>query len=471
MADPWWLKVVIFYNFLVLIYFFALNTVYLLLLLLAALEIRYQSLKPRMGVARENSTDIVPTVGVFVPAYNEEQTIRSTIKALLNLEYPQLEVIVINDGSTDDTLAKLKQDFKLLPVSRQPATQISTEEVKQVYKSLLKDQLVVIDKANGGKADALNAGLNFTRSELFISVDADTLIEPGGLESLVEEYLTRDAQVVGVGGIVNIANGSKVVEGRVKKARIPSDFIPSMQIIEYLRAVLFGRMGWSRIEALPIISGAFGLFHTESVVETGGYRTDTVGEDMDLVIRLHRLMHEKDNNYSIVFTPKPVCWTQAPETLRSLHKQRSRWQRGLGESLVHNWDMIGKPQFGRIGMLALPFYLVFEFLGPLVEVTGTVVFAVSWALGWVNLDFALLFFLLAVLYGTLLSTATLVMGEWAFRIYDDFFDQLKLLGLALVENFGYRQAHAWWRFSGIIDFIKGKDTWGEMIRSPFEIDS
>ncbi len=459
---------VLIYNSLVLLYFFSINTGYMVLLGLASLELRHHIRRRTVDVCQGESCDLAPDVAILVPAYNEEATISSSLTSLQELDYPNLEFIVVNDGSSDDTLKEIKEKFRLVPVAREPENAVECEEVREVYKSVSDERILVVNKENGGKADALNAGLNYSRSDLFLAIDADSIIEKRALHRLVEPYLTTEKTVVGIGGIVRVANGCRIEGSQVKEAKLPSKLLPSIQVMEYIRAFLFGRTGWSKINSLPIVSGAFGLFRTETVKEIGGYRSETVGEDMDLVVRLHKYMREKGEDYTINFIPDPVCWTQVPSSLKVLSRQRNRWQRGLAEALTYNWKMIFNPKYGIIGLLGLPFFFIFELLGPLVEVSGYVVFAVSFALGLINLPFAALFLTLALIYGILLSTSSLLLEEFTLKRYEKPADRFKLLGLAFLENFGYRQLHALWRLKGLIDFLRKSGSWGEMTRESIE---
>ena len=462
---------VLIYNSLVLLYFFAINTGYLFLLGLSGLELRYHNKRRTVDICQGDSCELAPDVAILVPAYNERATISSSLSSLQKLDYPNLELIVVNDGSTDDTLKEIKQKFKLIPVAREPENTVESEDVREVYKSVSDERILVVDKENGGKADALNAGLNYSRSDLFLAIDADSLVEKGSLYRLVEPYLTKDTNVVGIGGIVRVSNGCKIRGSEIEEARTPSKLLPSIQVMEYIRAFLFGRTGWSRLNSLPIISGAFGLFQTNLVKNIGGYRTNTVGEDMDLVVRLHKYMREKKEDYTISFIPDPVCWTQVPSSMSVLSRQRNRWQRGLAEALTYNWKMIGNPKYGTIGLLGLPFFVIFELLGPLVEVSGYIVFIISFFMGWVNVPFAILFITLALVYGILLSVLSLLLEEFTLKRYENPLDRVKLMLMAFLENFGYRQLHALWRFKGLIDFFRKSSSWGEMIRESIESEA
>ncbi|MFP4051452.1 MAG: glycosyltransferase family 2 protein [Thermoplasmata archaeon] len=455
------------YSVFVLFYFAFINSGYFILINLALKEMMEYLKLPKFDICEGKACGLLPSITILVPSYNEEKTIVNSVEALLNLNYPNLEVIVINDGSTDNTLTNLKDHFKLISSKRSVEEKIQTEEVKNVFRSITERDLLVIDKENGGKADSLNAGINHSRTDLFLAIDADTLIERDSLKKLVKKYMYTDAKVVALGGIVRVANNCEIRNSEVKEARLPKKFLPAVQVMEYIRAFLFGRTGWSRLNCLPIISGAFGLFDRDAVTDINGYRTDTVGEDIDLVVRLHKYMRDKKKDYDISFLPDPVCWTQVPEKRKVLGRQRSRWQRGLTETISFNKDMLFNPRYGKVGTLALPFFLFFEMFGPIIEISGYFIFVVSYFMGWIDHKLALIFLSLAVFYGVLLSIFSLLLEELTLKRYKDPVDRIKLMGLAFLENFGYRQFHSWWRLKGLIQFIRKDTSWGNMEREDF----
>lgn len=462
------LAILAIYSFLVLIYFFLINSGYLILLYLAVKEVFFHSRNPDFDICEGEGCDLIPDITIIVPAYNEEKVISESVKALLDLDYPKLEVLLVNDGSKDETMKRLKKEFKLVDVNRAIEEKIDTEKVKSLYRSIERDGLTVLDKENGGKADALNAGLNYSRTDLILAIDADTLVEKKALRKMVRRYMSTDSRVVAIGGIVRVLNNCEVVSSQVKKAKLPKKFLPGMQVMEYIRAFLFGRTGWSRINSLPIISGAFGLFEREALLDIDGYRRETVGEDIDAVIRLHRYMREKDVDYDVSFLPDPVCWTQVPESRKVLGTQRARWQRGLAETITYNKKMIFNPNYGKLGIFALPFFLFFELLGPIVEISGYFIFILFFVLGLFSLPFFLLFLALSVVYGVILSLSSLILSEISLKRYEEPKDRLKLLVLAVLENFGYRQLHSIWRFKGLIQFLRKDQGWGEMEREEIE---
>lgn len=404
-----------------------------------------------------------PAVSILVPARNEEAGIVSTVRSLQTLNYPQFEVIVISDGSSDRTLPRLKEAYGLVRAPGSYEACLRTAAVRGIYRSLTVREIVVIDKANGGKADAINAGLNAARFPLICIIDADSVVEEHALTRAVLAFI-EDPTTVAAGGIVRIGNGCKVDQGRVSEVLAPSRWLARFQVVEYLRAFLAARVTQSAFNALLIVSGAFGVFRRDLLLEVGGLSTSVVGEDMELVVRLHRHCLEHGRPYRIVFQPDPVVWTEAPESLRTLSRQRNRWQRGTLQALARHATMLGNPRYGRIGLIAFPYYAIFEAFGPVLEVAGLVVTLLALAFGLMDWGIAQLLFLVAILYGTMISVAAVLLEELSFRRYLRLRDVLSLLAAALLENFGYRQMTGWWRLQGFIDYCKGRNAWGVMVR-------
>lgn len=459
--------VLISFNYIILLYFFLINTIYLMTNLFA-----FKALK--RYVRRLKALDIedliisagAPPVTIIAPAYNEEADCVAATRALLTLKYPEYEVIVVNDGSTDTTLDRLSEAFDLAPVARYPTANISTAQVREIYWSRRHPHLLVIDKENGGKSDAINAALNYCRTPLFSQMDADTLLEPDALIRIVRPFL-EDEKVIAAGGIIRIVNGCVVRAGLVREVHLPRNLLAQFQVLEYLRAFLSGRMGWEAINCLIIISGAFGVFRRSIVVDAGGYASDTVGEDLELVVRLHRHCREKKIPYRITFVSDPMGWTECPETLRALGRQRDRWQRGMFEVLTRNKKMLFNPRYGRIGMLAFPYFFIFEMLGPVLEVPGYLAFALAVILGLASPPYIIAFFSLAIIFGVALSVAAVGLEELTLRRYPRLSDLMRLFLLAFIENFGYRQLTVYWRLRGFISALRHVKGWGKMERKGF----
>jgi cellulose synthase/poly-beta-1,6-N-acetylglucosamine synthase-like glycosyltransferase len=466
MTDLLW-SVAAFFNYLVLAYFLALNAVYLATTVLAFVTLRRLSITLKaLDTMEIIGATWAPPITLVAPAYNEEATCVESVRSLLTLEYPDVEVIVVNDGSKDATIERLAEAFNLYPTQRVPTGDIDTSEVRAIYRSRRQPNLWLIDKENGGKADALNVGINYTQTPLFCAMDADSLIEPDALSRITRPFLV-DKSTVAVGGVLRIVNGCVVEDGRVTDVRLPRSFLARLQVIEYLRAFLSSRMGWGALNATLVISGAFGIFRREAVVSAGGYATDTVGEDMELIVRLHRHMREKRLPYRIAFIPDPVAWTECPESLAVLGRQRDRWQRGLIQSLMRHRVMLFNPTFGRAGMLAFPYFFFLEMLGPIIELAGYVSFGATVAAGRASPQFTIAFLSVAIVLGGVLSLAAVAMEELTFRRYPRRSDLFRLFFLALVENFGYRQLNAWWRLRGTLSAIRGDEGWGKMTRKGF----
>ena len=413
------------------------------------------------------NSPLLPEVSIIMPAYNEALTIAQSVRSMLDLHYPHYDVIVVNDGSKDDTMKILIDEFHLCKSTRRIGNAV-TQPIRGVYRSRDPIRLTVVDKENGGKADALNAGLNVARSPLVAAVDSDSLLEEDALLHVVEPFVENPGKVLATGGIIRVVNGCTVERGRVTRIATPSRVLPLFQTIEYLRAFLGGRVAFSFLNSLLLISGAFGVFDREAVLEAGGFATSTVGEDMELVVRMHRINRTKKLPYLIVFVPEPVCWTEVPESWKVLHRQRNRWQRGTVESLMAHEGMLFHPRFGGPGWFALPYFVVFEMLGPAIEMAGYLFTVAGIILGVVSMKIALLFFVVSVMFGVLLSMSAVVLEEFTMRRYPSVVDLLRLLAAAVLENFGYRQLLTFWRLQGVFDGLRGKRGWGAMERRGFE---
>ncbi|HYU28411.1 MAG TPA: glycosyltransferase [Gemmatimonadales bacterium] len=451
----------------ILVYFLVLNSFYAVLLMLSIPEIWEQTrLAEDEDFQRLMQSDALPPITILVPAYNESATIEASVTAILTLEYRNYEVVVVNDGSKDDTMERLRHAFDLYEIPRVYPETIATKPLRGLYRSRSRSRLLVLDKENGGKADSLNAAINASRFPLVIAVDADTLIEPDALLRLTRPFLLG-REIAAVGGTVRVANNCTVKDGRVTDARVPGKMIPGIQVVEYLRAFLFGRLGWNRLGGNLIISGAFGLFRKEYVMAVGGYRTNSIVEDLDLVVRMHRHLRRNKIKYEMPFIPDPVAWTEVPESLKILSRQRERWHRGLIAAMWQYKTMLFNPRYGWVGFLAMPFFAFGEMLAPVVELLGYVITVAGLAFGLVNLSFALLFVLVAWGYGMLLSIWAVVLEEVSFRRYRRFGDMFRLLLFASLENCGYRQLTVWWRLKAFVNVFKGVHVWGDMARKGF----
>jgi len=356
----------------ILAYFLLVNSFYAVLLASAAWEMRSYRLRSwQEGQSWLLGSPVAPRISMLAPAHNEGPTVAESVRSLLTLRYPKLEVVLINDGSTDETMAVMQREFDLVPVHPTYDRQVEHKPVVGLYRSPANPGLVVVDKENGGKADALNAGMNMASGELACAIDADTLIEADALLRMVAPFLTAD-DVVATGGTIRVANAARVRAGRVLEARVPRQAVAGIQVAEYLRAFLVGRLGWNRLGGNLIISGAFGLFRRASVLDAGGYTEGTVGEDMELVVRLRRRGLDHDLPNRIVFVPDPVAWTEVPSSMKILGRQRDRWHRGLSDVVWRNRGLFLNPRYGSLGLAVFPYYVVVELLAPVVEAFGLV---------------------------------------------------------------------------------------------------
>jgi len=448
----------------VLVYFVVMNLGYLVLNALSLASLWRGQQEQVLDDLPQVYSGLDPAISLLVPAYNEEASIADSIRSMLQLNYANVEIVVINDGSKDGTLAVLQREFGLEPFPQAMHERLQTQPVRAVYRSRLHPTLRVIDKENGGKADSLNAGINLARHELFCGVDADSILERDSLQKVVKPFL-RDPRVVASGGTVRVANGCDIEGGFLTRINLPRNLWALFQVVEYLRAFLFGRLGWSQLNAMLIISGAFGLFRKDVVIEVGGYKPKTIGEDMELVVRLHRHLRAQGRDYRIEFVPDPVCWTEAPEDMQTLRNQRIRWQRGLSESLVPHMGLMFSRRGGTPGWLAFPFMVAFEWLGPIVELVGYLFMAFAWAFGLVSWEAFAIFLFVAVGLGILLSVSGLLLEEMAFHLYPRLGQLGVLAGVIVLENLGYRQLNSWWRLVGLWRWATQREArWGEMKR-------
>lgn len=455
-------------------YYLASNFVYLITLVIA-LRTSAAHLRHLESIRFDwiKGSPMVPPITLLVPAHNEEKFVCTALKNLLDLDYPELELIVINDGSTDNTLQIMQKEFRLRLVRAVYVPQVKSASVRGLYRSDIDPRLLVVDKESvGSKADAINAGLNAASSPYVCVVDADSVLERDALLRIMVPVLADPKRVVAAGGIVRVLNGSEIEAGRICRVRLARTSIEVIQVVEYLRAFLIGREAWARGNMLMIVSGAFGVFRTDLVRAVGGYRPFAIGEDFDLVARLHRHLLEERADYRIEFVPDPVCWTEVPSDLRSLARQRARWQKGLLDVLWPNKDMLFRPRYGRIAWLALPYLWLFELLSPVIEVIGFMTVlsaAVCGALSW---TFALQFVLFGYGFATVISIGSVLQEELTYKRYNDWQDVVRLVSYCFLEHFPYRQLHMVWRLQGLWQYLRGDMAWRPLQRhGPQSVDS
>jgi cellulose synthase/poly-beta-1,6-N-acetylglucosamine synthase-like glycosyltransferase len=453
------------YQYVLLIYFSGLNLLYALFCCLGLREsVVIFAREFSQGTLRDLlERDIYKPVSILVPGYNEEVSIVDSVSAVLALQFPEFEVIVVSDGSTDETMPRLIEAFALVEQPWDARQDLETAPVRRTFRSLTHPNLVVVDKENGGKADALNAGLNHARYPLFAAVDADSMLDAEAILRATRLFV-EDENLVAVGGTIRPLNAAVVEDGKVTQLVLPKKWIERFQVLEYARAFFTGRAGWSHFKSLLIISGAFGLFRRTAVLEAGGFLVGTVSEDMELVVRLHKHFRKQKKPYSIRFTPDPICWTEVPSDLSTLRKQRNRWHRGLCETLWKHKDMLFNPRYGRLGMVAVPYYWFFEALAPLVELSGYAIVVVGMFTGFLSPRFAVMFVILAVLYGMLLSQLAAGIETFLSNRYPRMRDRALIFLGAFLEFLGYRQLLAVERTLATLQVQMKKGKWGRMKR-------
>ena len=411
-----------------------------------------------------------PSVSILAPAYNEGNTIIENVRSLLSLFYNNLEVVIINDGSKDDCLQKLIDAYQLEKIDFFVRYQITTKEVRGVYKSRnpVYKKLVVVDKVNGGKADALNVGINISSHDVIMCIDVDCILEQDSILKMIKPFTEQTShKVIATGGVVRVANSCEIQDGRLTKVRLPKNYYARMQSLEYIRAFLLGRMAWARLNGLLLISGAFGAFDKKIAILCGGYDHKTVGEDMELVVRMRRYMEENKLPYKVAYIPDPLCWTETPESKTILGRQRNRWTRGTIETLKFHKVMFFNPRYGLLGMLSYPYWFFFEMLAPLIEFFGMIIFIIMAITGVVSWQIFVALLVFIVCFGYMYSSFAVFMEVLTYNQYRRRTDMMKLLLTALTEPFYFHPFGVWSAIKGYIDLIRKKKSWGEMTRTGF----
>ncbi len=460
---------VLIFSVFCIFYTLALSLTYFMQILLSFRELKNYMRRMKYSDFKnyQNSNNMIP-ISVLVPAYNESEVIVGNIKSLLNLNYPEYEVIVINDGSTDDTKKLIIDSFHLTETRMSFKKSLQTQEIRGIYWNPEYPNLVFVDKVNGGKADALNAGINVSKYPIFASIDADSLLEANSLIRIGMTFI-EDPKAAAVGGIVRILNGSKIENGILKEIGLSKKPLAIFQTIEYLRAFLSGRVSFNYFSALMIVSGAFGAFRKKTIIEIGGYKTNTIGEDMEIIVKLHKHIHDTKSGDKIKFIPDPVCWTQAPESIKDLRAQRRRWNVGMIDTLLSYKQMIFNPKYKKVGTYAFPYYLFVEFLGPIVEFLGYIVIPLAYLFGMLSIHYFIIFFIISNILGMILSLGGLILEERSFNNYSSIGQLIKLIIFAIVENFGFRQLITIFRLEGIVSFRKYRYDWAKLKRQQFNV--
>lgn len=416
------------------------------------------------------SSPLSPSVSLIAPAYNEGLTIVENVKSLLAVQYPRYEVLIVNDGSKDDSLKKLIDSFDLVKVNYAVNKQIKCKDINAIYKSTnpAYKSLIIVDKQNGGKADALNAGINVSTGRYIACVDVDCIIEPDALLKMVKPFMEEgEKKVIASGGVIRVANNCVIDSGRLLQVRLPEELLPRFQVLEYIRAFLLGRMAWGEINGLLIISGAFGLFDKEIVIKAGGYDHSTVGEDMELVVRMRRYMQERKLPYKVTFVPDPLCWTEAPGSFQILSKQRNRWTRGTVETLRSHKKMLLNPKYGILGLLSFPYWLFFEWFAPVLEFIGVIILIILGITGHVNWSSFFALTLTVYTFAILFTSFAIFVDMRFYHQYKEKGSAFKLFLTSLVEPIIFHPFNVWNAIRGNYDYLTGKKAWGQMVRTGF----
>ncbi len=456
-----------------LIYTISIFFVYLSLAIVSAKEL-FKNLKDTKVTNYDalHSSPFTPTIAVLAPAYNESLTIVENIKALHGLYYPSFEIIVINDGSKDNTLEKSIEAFELEKVPYVIDYKIPCCEILGVYKSKNKaySNLTVIDKVNGGKADALNSGINIAKGDYIVSIDVDSIIDPHALKKLIKPFFEEtDEKVIAAGGVIQIANSCKIEDGHLIEFNVPDKFLPRCQVIEYSRSFLMGRLAWSRLDGLLLVSGALGLFDKEVVINCGGYYTKTVGEDMELVVRMREYMSAKGEKYKVVYVSDSLCWTEAPSSLKVLGSQRNRWTRGTIDTILLHKNIFFNRKYGFMGLVAHPYWVFFEWLAPIVEVLGIIYFIIIAMIGQSNWALFSIMLCFVYFFAITFSTYAILFDHLANNKYKKKKMIVKLVLTSWIEPILYHPLIVYWGIRGNFDyFIRKKKAWGKMTRTGFE---
>ena len=457
-----------FFNYFCMAFTVLLSLIYIIQLLISFFKVRKNDkYRQSNDFGRYVSSENLLPISLLIPAYNEQENIVSNIKSLMKIDYPEFEIVVVNDGSTDKTHDLIIEAFQLYRVESAVKTSIPTKEIRGIYCNIDYPNLIYVDKENGGKSDALNAGINVSSYPLFACLDADSRIEPDALLKLSTEFLKNTDTVV-AGGLVRIANGFKIKDGISSEFSMPSKMVERFQIVEYYRSFLSGRVSWGATNSMLIVSGAFGVFKKQAVIEAGGYKTNTIGEDMEIVVRIHKNMMAKKKKYKIIFCEDAVCWTQGPLSLNDIRSQRRRWQIGLFDTLLSHKSMLLNPRYGTVGLLAIPYHWIFELFGAVVEVLGYFIIPFSLVMGELNMFFFIIYFLLAVLLGVILSIGSLILEQYTRKSIVSAKQCLSLSLYAILENFGYRQIISLFRVEGMLKYRKLRKTWGKIKRKEIE---
>ena len=454
-------------NIFFVVYLIGYSTFLFLSVTVGSSELFKKKRQYRMMNAIQNNYYI--PISIIVPAYNEEVTVTSTVKSLLALDYKVYEIIVVDDGSKDNTSKVMIDEFHMAPVRMPIHRQLRCQEEMFIYSAKIRNvNVTLIRKKNGGKADALNMGINASRFPYFICIDADSVLQFDSLKKIALPLLENE-NVVAVGGSVRPSNGAKIEDGHVVSYKLPKNLLASMQTLEYDRSFLASRILLDKFNGALIISGAFGLFQKKLVIEAGGYDANTMGEDMELVVKLHEYCTANDIPYLIKYATDAICWSQAPENLRDLMKQRRRWHIGLFQSLWMHRHLAANPKYGPVSFISYTYFLFYELLSPYIEVFGLLSVVLAIFLDMLNVRFALLFMGIYAAFGAIMSLTSFFARTQTLDLKLSFWDVLKAVGLCFFEVTILRSILAYTRFFSLFGYRKKKRSWGKIERKKIDL--
>lgn len=457
-------NILIFINILFMYYIYIYSIIFFISTIYSMVNLNNHIYKKRykniIKIEKENN---YPPISILVPAYNEEKSILNCIKSLLKLDYPIFEIIIISDGSTDKTVEKIITEFRLKKVKRPIRKLIRSKEIINIYQNKDEVKITLIDKLNGGKADALNTGINASKYPYFVSLDADSMLNYDSLKNIIEPII-EDDRTIAVGGNVKVSNSAVIDNGEIKRIKTPKKAIVIFQLIEYYRVFLTNRVWFNRFNGNLIVSGAFGLFKKQSVLNVGGYSLECIGEDMDLIIKLHSFYRKNKRNYKIQYNPNAICWSEAPETYKDLKNQRKRWHMGLMQSLLGHKYIFLNIRYGIIGIFSFMYYFIYEMLSCIIEILGLIVILLSYSIGIINWDFFKTFMFMYIIYSTIISISAIILERYMFKSLMSIKTTLVLILFSIIECFGYRQLCSLYRILGIISYKRKNFKWNKIQR-------
>jgi cellulose synthase/poly-beta-1,6-N-acetylglucosamine synthase-like glycosyltransferase len=459
-----WIELLANLQWVCIIFFIGINLGYLVLIILSFLKLPDYVNQQILRELPKQQNDYAIPITMLIACYNEEGAIVTTVRSLLQVNYPEFEVLVVNDGSKDDSLKVMIEHFEMVEVPRSFPQTLPHAEIKAIYQSKKVPNLRMIDKVNGGaKADAMNAGIDASLYPLFCPFDGDTLVDKDCLTYLAQPF-QEDPTTVAAGGVCRIVNGCRVTDGMLVEINAPRKLLALFQTLEYMRAYHYVRVGWESVNALPIISGAIGLFRKTALQDVGGYCRDTHADDFEIILKMHLHYTAANKPYRIAHSPKALCWTEVPESYEILKRQRVRWQKGFNECMWMNKKLTFLPKSGVMGWIGMPYQFIFEGFSPMFELLGYLITIICFFAGALSYEGAIAFLLMSLGSGFLVTFMTILIEELFFRAYPKKRDILILCLGAFIENFGYRQMNLLWRIEGFINWLRNKEGKREMPR-------